>query len=434
MIQRAFGDTRDHRSSMRVLFITFYYPPDLSAGSFRAAALVEALVARGAEVQVLTSSPNRYASTAAVATDDTAATKSGVTITRISVPAHRSGILDQIKTFSVFAMGAWRAVRWSDTDLILATSSRLLSASLGALIAKRLCRPLYLDIRDIFSETVSDVFGRSLIRLAMPFVSALEKWTLRSARRINLVSPPFADYFEAVVGHRDFALFTNGVDDLFLRPLPMPRKGPKTRAVVLAAGNIGEGQGLHHIVPALARAYPDVTFRIIGDGGRRDELRESIATVAAKNVELIDPMARDKLLQEYSEATILFLHLNDLPAFRRVLPSKMFEYAATGKPVLAGVAGYARELLHNQVAGVAIFDPCNCDAAVHALGKLLVGPPEFDRSTFTRRFERHAIMAAMAEDIESTLCQSEHRTAADAGEGNVPPSLPASRGHSCPRH
>ena len=48
---------------MRLLFVTFYFPPDLSAGSFRATALVDALLERGpAEIQidVLTTVPNRY--------------------------------------------------------------------------------------------------------------------------------------------------------------------------------------------------------------------------------------------------------------------------------------------------------------------------------------------------------------------------------------
>ena len=48
---------------MRLLFVTFYFPPDLSAGSFRATALVDALLERGPrdlKIDVLTTAPNRY--------------------------------------------------------------------------------------------------------------------------------------------------------------------------------------------------------------------------------------------------------------------------------------------------------------------------------------------------------------------------------------
>lgn len=385
---------------MKVLLVTFYYPPDLSAGSFRAASLVDALVARGSEVHVLTSSPNRYAAIAATEAGASASEQPGVRVTRIKVPAHQSGIADQIRTFAVFARGAWQAARASDANIVVATSSRLLTASLGAGIAKRLGKPLYLDIRDIFSETVANVFGSSPIRHAMPAISLLERWTLGRAARINLVSPPFADYFAPVMGHRDFATFTNGIDDMFLQPLPAPApdragNGP----VVLAAGNIGEGQGLHHVLPGLAKAHPGVTFRIVGDGGRRAMLAQAVRAASLTNVELVDPMPRDRLLTEYANTDVLFMHLNDLPAFHRVLPSKMFEYAATGKPVLAGIAGYSRELLEANADGVATFDPCDVEEAARALDRLLSGPSQFDRTAFAQRFARRTIMAEMAADV-----------------------------------
>ena len=57
-------------------------------------------------------------------------------------------------------------------------------------------------------------------------------------------------------------------------------------------------------------------------------------------MQIIDPVSRSDLFDEYKNADVLFLHLNDYAAFRKVLPSKIFEYAATGKPILAGVAGY----------------------------------------------------------------------------------------------
>lgn len=393
----------------RVLIITFYYPPDLSAGSFRAAALVDALIARGAEVHVLTSSPNRYATVKTAGMDKAAPTGTGVTVTRIRVPAHRSGIADQVRTFAVFAIGAWRDATSRDADIVVASSSRLFSGSLGALIAKRLGKPLYLDIRDIFSETVSHVFAGSMIRYAMPLISRVERWTLERAVRINLVSPPFEDYFRSIVGNRNFAFFTNGIDDLFLNPLPAA-SARKRRPVVLAAGNIGEGQGLHHIVPGLARANPGVIFRIIGGGSRRTALSDAVARAGVDNVELVDPVPRGWLIAEYASADVLFMHLNDLPAFRRVIPSKLFEYAATGKPVLAGVAGYSRALLRENIVGVETFDPCDVDGAMRALHRLLEGPATFDRSEFKRRFSRSRIMAKMAQDIKHAAESGEVRS------------------------
>ena len=48
---------------MKLLLLSFYYPPDLCAGSFRASALIEALSRnrpKDLQVTVLTTQPNRY--------------------------------------------------------------------------------------------------------------------------------------------------------------------------------------------------------------------------------------------------------------------------------------------------------------------------------------------------------------------------------------
>ena len=48
---------------MRILILTFYYKPDLSAGSFRTTALVKELQEKSAKddvIEVITTMPNRY--------------------------------------------------------------------------------------------------------------------------------------------------------------------------------------------------------------------------------------------------------------------------------------------------------------------------------------------------------------------------------------
>lgn len=59
-------------------------------------------------------------------------------------------------------------------------------------------------------------------------------------------------------------------------------------------------------------------------------------------------MKREDLLRVYRHADVLFLHLNNLKAFRRVLPSKIFEYAATNKPIWGGLSGYAGRFAKNE--------------------------------------------------------------------------------------
>lgn len=390
---------------MRILFLTFYYPPDLCAGSFRAEPLVAAMRQAGGEslhIDVFTTLPNRYQSHLAAAPEHEEA--AGLAIHRIALPSHQSGMADQALAFRRFAAQVMKQTAGQRWDLVVATSSRLMTAALGAHIARRVGAPLYLDIRDLFTDTMSDLLsGRALVA-SVPFFKWLERRTLRSARVINVVSEGFLDHARAVAPDPVYRAFTNGIDEEFLSvDFRKVERGPGDLPLIVYAGNMGDGQGLHNIVPQAAkRLEGQANFRIIGDGGRRNQLQQAITEAGLTNVEILPAMPRVQLFDHYRQADILFLHLNDHAAFRKVLPSKLFEYAATGKKMLAGVAGYPAEFLATQVPGVAVFAPCDADGLVRAFDQLeAIGEP-LDRAAFCARFSRQTIMREMADDILAT--------------------------------
>lgn len=389
---------------MRILFLSFYYQPDLCAGSFRATALIQALqplLPEGSHIDVLTTMPNRYSSFTAAAyeVEETAS----VSIRRIPLPPHRSGMRDQSKAFLSYACGVREHVRNQKYDLVFATSSRLMTAVLGAYVARRQKVPLYLDIRDIFVDTIQDVLSLWQGRLLGSLFSLLERYAIGYASKINLVSRGFDGYFSKRYPKQRFAFFPNGIDDEFILPIAAKTTGkmPMPPYSVLYAGNLGDGQGLHAILPELARSMRGlVTFTIIGDGGRKTVLKNELDAHGADNVTLCDPVNRDALAQAYLEADVLFLHLNDYDAFRKVLPSKLFEYAAIGKPIWAGVAGYAAQFIAEEIENAVIFPPCDAKAAAQAFSLLQMKITP--RDDFVRKYQRQNIMQSLASDIVKT--------------------------------
>lgn len=387
---------------LKLLIVTFYYPPDLSAGSFRTSALVEALHARrpdDLQIDVITTSPNRYhqMAKAAPAFED----HGWLTIRRLPLPPHRSGAIDQVRAFLAFAPEVLRATRPGGWDAVYATSSRLMTAALGAEVARRIRAPLYLDIRDLFADTMGDLLSGSPLRVLLPVFRRIERWALRRADRVNLVSSGFLPHARKVAPGQDYRLFTNGIDDAFLNEdFEKPKGGSSDLPLVFYAGNIGDGQGLHRILPEAAeRLKGRARIRVVGDGGRRKELEAALESRGADNVEILPPVARAELIDRYREADILFLHLNDHDAFRKVLPSKLFEYAATGKPILAGVAGHAADFLRREVPGAAVFDPCDVDGMTAAFESLSNGETKIQRPEFREAYARRAIMDRMAADV-----------------------------------
>lgn len=388
---------------MKILILSFYYPPDLCAGSFRSEALVKSLknlYPDDLDLTIITTMPNRYEG---FSSDALAFEKSkNIQIHRIQLPSHNSGMYDQAKAFSKFLYGVLRMYRKEDYDLIYGTSSRLMTAVLSSFVSVRLEKPLYLDVRDLFTDTLDNILPKYLSFFTSPFFNKLEAWSFSKATKINLVSKGFESHFLKRHPEVPLSFYTNGIDDLFLGDFSYSKLLPSNPLTILYAGNIGEGQGLHRILPDLIKLLEGrAKFRIIGGGGKLKSLKNSLADCNAESYKLLPPVNRSCLLKEYKSADVVFLHLNNYSAFKKVLPSKIFEYAAVGKPILAGLPGYSANFILDEISNAAVFEPCNSFDALSALNML-----EFihtDRQKFIEKYSRTNVMNKMAADILSIV-------------------------------
>ncbi len=386
----------------RILYLTFYFEPDLCAGSFRNSPLAKELARQldgKADIHVITTLPNRYS------TFDSSAPEfeehGNLKINRVLIPKHKSGFADQINSFKTYFFEVSKLIKKEKYDMVFASSSRLFTAYLGYRIAKKRRIPLYLDIRDIFVDTMKDVLSNKLLKAAvLPVLHSIEKKIFSYATHINLISGGFKPYF-ARFSKAQYSYFSNGIDNEFLH---LNASVPKNNGskVITYAGNIGEGQGLHKIIPQAANALGSgYKFLIIGDGGAKTKLTEELAKYQLSNVEIRDPMSRKELLKVYDQSDFLFLHLNDYEAFEKVLPSKIFELAAYDKPIIAGVAGYANQFIAENVPNRTLFLPGKVDDMVSQL-KSYTYKTGF-RTEFIKKFKREAINHHMAESIARYL-------------------------------
>ncbi|HLT88276.1 MAG TPA: glycosyltransferase family 4 protein [Sphingobacterium sp.] len=385
-----------------ILYLTFYFEPDLCAGSFRNSPLLKELAAQAkgkATIDVITTLPNRYSTFEVDAPQYEE--RDNITIHRVEIPKHESGMKDQVISFKTYYSEAKKLVKGKKYDLVVASSSRLFTAYLGYSIAKKLRAPLYLDIRDIFYDTLEDVLQDGIVKkMALPVIKQIEKRTFSYAKHINLISGGFKPYFDPYK-HAEYSYYPNGIDDIFIEANAIPQgedeKKSEIRTIVYA-GNIGEGQGLHKIIPGAAKAMEDrVRFVIIGDGGAKRKLEEELQRLDVKNVELRDPVKRDELIAIYKKADFLFAHLNDFKAFEKVLPSKLFELATFPQPVIAGLAGFSADFVRDNIENSILFSPCNVQQLVekmeHYEYKQLV------RKTFVDKFRRDNVNSEMAKTM-----------------------------------
>lgn len=385
---------------MTILFLTSYFEPDLSAGSFRNTALFKCLVTKMSDndiVHVITTMPNRYSSYQ-VSGHEHEEGKNYI-IDRVPIPKQKEGIKGQIQSFLVYFTNAKKLTKGKKYDLVYASSSRLFTAYLGKRCALKNNCPLYLDIRDIFVESIRYVYKNNPF-ISIPFVFLLgkiEKYTFKNANHINLVSEGFNYYFSRY-SKPSYSYFTNGIDEEFIEARKQDVVINNNPKLILYAGNIGKGQGLEKVVPEAAEKLgKGYRFQIIGEGGTKPLLLKRIKELGLDNVELLKPLSRKDLIQYYLKADYLFFHLNDLEHHKYVLPSKMFEYGAFDKPIIAGVAGYPREFIVTNLTNYIVFEPTKVDEFV-AKFKVMEYKRE-KRDTFVDKFNRNNIMSAMAYDI-----------------------------------
>lgn len=390
----------------KILYLTFLYEPDLSACSFRNSPLSKELSRQlegtSCEIDLFTTLPNRYSTFTQEA--PLHEKRGNLNINRIDIPAHKSGFVDQMLAYRKYFFQVLKATKHTRYDLVFVSSGRLFSCYLGYRIALRNKAKLYLDIRDIFVDTISDVVRSAWIKMfLMPVLKYIESTAFNYASHINLISGGFKQYFNKFTKPA-YTHFTNGIDDVFIEAGKVQADiQPIKPYTIVYAGNFGEGQGLHKIVPQAAALLGNVyKFILIGDGGAKTKLLEEIERLGVTNVEIRNPVNRQTLIQVYQQAAMLFIHLNDYAAFEKVLPSKIFELGVFQKPILAGVKGYARTFMTEHLSHAHLFDPGDAVKMAEIVKQINL-ETRIDSGSFIATFNRKAINEGLAKSIVSYL-------------------------------
>ena len=381
----------------RLVILTYYFPPDFAAGAFRMDAMVRALRSRlpdCARIDVVTAQPHRYKGQQAVDSVDGSLFGTNVAVHRLNARGLGGGSGSGLSHFASFAIRAAHLVQRLRPDVILGSSSRLGTAALAAELARLTGADLHLDMRDCLPDNFRALYPRAGGGVWGGGLNLLQWRTLRRARFISVTAPVYGRYLARHGQQQAIYWLPNGVDADFRRlgEASSVEGGVSGRVKrIVYAGNVGKGQALERILPELAEQTQGIAeWRIIGDGGSYKALQRLLNERQVGNVSLIPPQPRAMLEGHYDWADVLFLHLSSARAMQRVIPSKFFEYAATGKPVVAGARGYLARFLRAQAAGVWCFPPGDAASAVQCINA--VDHIWYDRSRFRERFDRGALM------------------------------------------
>jgi glycosyltransferase involved in cell wall biosynthesis len=364
---------------MRILFISDNFPPEGNAPANRTFEHCREWVQSGAEVTVITCQPNfpkgkiysgyrnRLLQTEIV---------EGIRVVRVwsYITPNRGTIRRSMDYFSFF-ITSLVATLFYKTDIIIATSPQLFSAVSGFLASSIKRVPWVMEVRDLWPASIRAVNASNNKRI-LRNLAKLVAFLYRKADKIVVVTDSFKEKItEQGIDPDKITVVKNGV--LSSRYFPgeadpalMNRFGLKAKFVVGYIGTHGMAHGLEILLDAAAKTQdPNLHFLLVGDGALKSRLLARRDSLALKNVTMLTAISRDQVPIYLRLLNVAVVPLKRKKTFLSVLPSKIFENAATGKPILLGVEGEAKELIERYSAGLC-FQPENVDDFLEKLNYL----------------------------------------------------------------
>lgn len=366
---------------MNILVFANNFPPEVTPGATRMWEHCRRWVAAGHAVTVMTCTPHFPVGTPFEGYRNKLSqseTVEGVRVIRVwSWLAPNVGFAKRARNFVTYSMMAVIRGLVLPADVIFATSPQLFTPMGAAVLAGIRWKPWVMEVRDIWPESIVAVGMMSRGRLYR-LLERIELALYRSAQKVIIVSEAFRQNFVARgVPTEKIRFVPNGTDNNF-KPRERDREledqlGLKGKFVLGYIGTFGLAHGLDFILNCARELDGEnVHFLLVGEGARRDHLIQRVRDENLTNVTIVDRVPRDEVPRYFSIIDGALINLKKSETFESVLPSKIFEAAAMGKPILLGVGGEARALVERYNAGRA-FEPENREAFLSAVRALKAG-------------------------------------------------------------
>jgi hypothetical protein len=409
------GETPSMETSerrLRIILVSQYFPPEIGATQTRMQAFAEYLAARGHQVTVITEFPNHPHGVmpseyrGRVLEDDRS---NPYRILRVWVKTNPEKTRSTRLAFYLSYTGLATAVApfAGGADVVLATSPPLFAAAAGLAIARLKRAPFVLDVRDLWPTAAVSLneLSPGVVLTAAEFV---ERLLYRQAAVVIGVTRPFCDYVDRVRDTEPKAvLIPNGTLDLFFSngdPSARKRLGvPGDRFLVTFAGTHGIAQALPSILDAAEQTDSDIEFAFIGEGPAKEALVRSARARDLANVTFHPHFPLEEVAPILAASDALLVPLSAATTFDDFVPSKLFDFMATERPVILSARGEAARLLERAGAGIAV-EPEDPAALAAAARWLAEHPREAEQmGSRGREFARTRLRRVQAERLEQVL-------------------------------
>lgn len=299
---------------------------------------------------------------------------------------------------------AWRkaneVIRRENIDTVITTGPPHSVHFVGKFLQQKRGLRWLADFRDPWSRIY---YNQLLPRTAVAeqIDERLEKMVLAQADEVIVVSRSQAENFRKLF-ERGYRVITNGFDHEDFDSLESGPSGEE-RFILRHVGNIGEGAVPKTLLETIGREENRDRFLLEFTGDVHPQLPRLVTEMGlSEQVRFRDYLPHREALRLMCRSDALLLCIPDVEGIEHHIPGKLFEYLATGRPILllGPSDGESAAILREEEAGITVpFG--NADGMHSALQRLIGGDPPARplQSRVDHPFSRHELTRHLAELI-----------------------------------
>ncbi|HHD80171.1 MAG TPA: glycosyltransferase WbuB [Campylobacterales bacterium] len=347
---------------MKILFITDNFPPEVNAPATRTYEHCIEWIKNGADVTIITCAPNFPHGEVYEGYKNKFYQKEmidGIRVIRTwSYITSNSGFVKRILDYISFAFMAFGVGLFQKHDIVIATSPQFFTTWAAWGIAKIRRKPWVFELRDIWPESIKTVGAMQDSRV-LDILEKIELVLYKSSDKVIAVTDAFkVNLVSRGIDESKIEVVTNGSNmELF-----SPREKDHTllnklhledKFIVGYLGTHGMAHSLDFIVKSIEKIVDeDIHFLFVGDGAMKQTIVHLAKSLSLSNVTFLDAISKDEMPRYLSIIDVSLAPLKRSDNFKTVIPSKIFEASAMGKPTLLGVEGQAQEIIEKYHAGI----------------------------------------------------------------------------------
>ena len=332
---------------MNILFLDEYFEPEQIAFTHLEHDLIEKLVEKGNEIQIVCPTPTRGISKEVAEAFRHRLSETlydgHVHVTRFSAPQEgRNPVLRAFRYFWCNLRTYQIGKKKKSADLVFCNSTPPTQGWIAGKVAKHLKVPLVYSLQDIFPDSLVTTGLSNQNSLLWKLGRRIEEKTYKACFKIIVITDAMKGNLLAKnVESKKIEVISNWIDTDQIKPVSKQGNNlfeefgiDRSKYIVLYAGNFGEAQGAEIVLEAAKKLQNDdnLFFVVFGGGSGYEEAAEKAKEL--NNVFIHPLMPGDRISEVYSMGDVALVTCKK-GVGKSGMPSKLWSIMACNTRVIA---------------------------------------------------------------------------------------------------